>query len=283
MVAQRQHVVQPGASARRRALGSLKHWLRILRVIAGAEYKLKYADSALGYVWSVAKPMALFSVLYVVFGRFFGLGAGNVHYPIYLLIGIILWTFFVDASSMTLTSLVARGSLLRKLTFPRLIVPISVTLTAGITFAVNLIPLVILIAWNRLVPRVEWLLLIPLFLELFVFTLGVSVILATLFVRFRDVGQLWELTTQLLFYASPIIIPVGFLPPWSQPIAFLNPFVQIMQDVRAVLINNVDVITATSRLSDVGGRLMPIGIAFATLIVGLYLFQRESPWFAERV
>jgi ABC-2 type transport system permease protein len=252
-------------------------------VIAGAEFKLKYADSALGYVWSVAKPMALFSVLYVVFGRFLGLGKNNTHYPIYLLIGIVFWTFFVDASSMTLTSLVARGSLLRKLTFPRLIVPVSVTLTAGITLAVNLIPLVILIAWNRLVPEPRWLLVIPLFLELFVFTLGVSLALATLFVRFRDVGQVWELTTQLLFYASPIIIPVGFLPPWSQPIEFLNPFVQIIQDMRAVLIPNADVITATSRLSDVGGRLAPIAIAFATLAGGLYLFNRESPWFAERV
>jgi len=283
MVAQRQHVIQPGAPARRRAVTSLKHWLRILHVIAGAEFKLKYADSALGYVWSIAKPMALFSVLYVVFGRFMGLGKSNVHYPIYLLIGIILWTFFVDASSMTLTSLVSRGSLLRKLMFPRLILPISVALTAGITLMVNMIPLVVLIAWNRLIPQVQWLLLIPLFLELFIFTLGVSVILATLFVRFRDVGQLWELTTQLLFYASPIIIPVGFLPPWSQPIAFLSPFVQIMQDMRAVLVPNADVITATSRLSEVGGRLTPIGIAVATLAVGLYLFQRESPWFAERV
>jgi len=184
---------------------------------------------------------------------------------------------------MTLISLVARGSLLRKLTFPRLIVPISVTLTAGMTLAVNLIPLVVLIAWNRLIPRVEWLLLIPLFLELFVFTLGVSLILATLFVRFRDVGQLWELLTQLLFYASPIIIPVGFLPPWSQPIAFLDPFVQIMQDARAVLIHGADVITATSRLSEVGGRLAPIAITVATLLAGLYFFNRESPWFAERV
>jgi ABC-2 type transport system permease protein len=283
MVAQRQHVLQPGAPARRRAMDSLKHWLRILHVIAGAEFKLKYADSALGYVWSVAKPMALFSVLYVVFGRFLGLGKGNTHYPIYLLTGIVLWTFFVDATSITLTSLVARGSLLRKLMFPRLIVPISVTLTSGITLLVNLIPLIILIAWNRLIPQPRWVLLIPLFLELFVFTLGMAVILATLFVRFRDVGQLWELTTQLLFYASPIIIPVGFLPPWSQPIAFLNPFVQIMQDMRAVLIPSPDIITATSRLSDVGGRLMPIGIAFATLLAGLYLFNRDSPWFAERV
>ena len=264
-------------------MDSLKHWLRILHVIAGAEFKLKYADSALGYVWSVAKPMALFSVLYVVFGRFLGLGKGNTHYPIYLLTGIVLWTFFVDATSITLTSLVARGSLLRKLMFPRLIVPISVTLTSGITLLVNLVPLIILIAWNRLIPQPRWVLLIPLFLELFVFTLGMAVILATLFVRFRDVGQLWELTTQLLFYASPIIIPVGFLPPWSQPIAFLNPFVQIMQDMRAVLIPSPDIITATSRLSDVGGRLMPIGIAFATLLAGLYLFNRDSPWFAERV
>jgi ABC-2 type transport system permease protein len=119
--------------------------------------------------------------------------------------------------------------------------------------------------------------------ELFVFTFGVSLILATLFVRFRDVGQLWELTSQLLFYASPIIIPVGFLPPWSQPIAFLNPFVQIMQDMRAVLIPNQIVITAADRLTNVGGRLIPIGIAFATLLVGLYLFKRQSPWFAERV
>jgi ABC-2 type transport system permease protein len=283
MVAQREHVVQPGVPATRRATSSLKHSLRILHVIASAEFKLKYADSAFGYLWSVAKPMALFSVLYVVFGRFFGLGAGNTHYPIYLLTGIVLWTFFVDASSMTLMSLVARGSLLRKLTFPRLLIPLSVTITAAITFAVNLIPLAILIAWNRLVPEVKWLLVIPLFVELFVFTFGVSLILATLFVRFRDVGQLWELTSQLLFYASPIIIPVGFLPPWSQPIAFLNPFVQIMQDMRAVLIPNQVVITAADRLTNVGGRLLPIGIAFATLLVGLYLFKRQSPWFAERV
>ena len=252
-------------------------------MIAASEFKLKYSDSALGYVWSVIKPLALFSVLYVVFGRFFKLGVGFEDYPIYLLIGIVLWTFFVDASSLALTSLVARGSLLRKLTFPRLVIPVSLALTAGLTFGVNLIPLAGFVAWNRIVPRVEWLLLVPLVLELFVFTLGVSIILATLFVRFRDVSQVWDLGTQLLFYASPIIIPVGFLPPWSQPIAFLNPFVQIMQDVRAVLLPDIDVITATSRLPSVGGRLAPIVITIATFVFSLYLFKRESPWFAERV
>ena len=109
MAAYREHVVQPGLPGHRRAFVSLKHQLRILHVIAGAEFKLKYADSALGYVWSVAKPMALFSVLYVIFGRFLGQSKTVPHYPIYLLLGIVLWTFFVDATAITLTSIVAAG------------------------------------------------------------------------------------------------------------------------------------------------------------------------------
>ena len=268
---------------RSRRSGSLAHQLRILRVIAASEFKLKYSDSALGYVWSVIKPLALFSVLYVVFGRFFKLGVGFEDYPIYLLIGIVLWTFFVDASTLAMTSVVARGSLLRKLTFPRLVIPISLTLTAGLTFCVNLIPLAGFLAWNKIAPRLEWFLVVPLALELVVFTLGVSIILATLFVRFRDVGQVWELGTQLAFYASPIILPVGYLPPWFQPIVFLNPFVQIMQDMRAVIIPDVRDITAADSLAGFGGRLTPIAIAAATLLFSLYLFKRESPWFAERV
>jgi len=122
--------------------------------------------------------------------------------------------------------------------------------------------------------------------ELFVFTFGVGLILSTLFVRFRDVGQVWELLAQLLFYASPIIIPVGFLPSWAQPVAFLSPFVQVMQDIRAVLVYTLPhaaTITASDRLGAVGGRLLPISIALGTLWLGLYLFRRESPWFAERV
>jgi ABC-2 type transport system permease protein len=262
---------------------ALAHQVRVLRVIARIEFKLKYADSVLGYFWSIAKPLALFSVLYIVFGRFFKLNAGFKHYPLYLLAGIVLWTFFIDATSLTLNSMVARGSLLRKLAFPRLVVPMSTTLTAGITFCVNLLVIAAFVAANRLTPHLSWLLVIPLLVELYVFTLGVGLILATLFVRFRDVGQVWELLGQLLFYASPIIIPVGYLPPWFQPISFLNPFVQIMQDVRRALIYDMPVTTATSVFGGHLGHAIPIVIAFATFAAGLIFFRRESPWFAERV
>ena len=259
--------------------------LRILRVIAGTEYKLKYAESALGYVWSVAKPLAMFAVLYTVFGRFFKLNVGFAHYPLYLLIGIVLWTFFVDATRLAMTSLVARAPLLRKLAFPHLVIPLSVTLSAAITFLVNL-------RRRRRVRRLE-----PdhadastgscsrfCSLELIVFTLAVGLVLATAFVRLRDVGQVWELVIQLLFFASPIIYPVGFLPPWAKPIAFVSPFVQVMQDVRAVIIGGPQAITAADVYGTAWAYLDPARVLRCSRSsFGLWLFRRESPWFAERV
>ena len=265
---------------------SFRHQLRILHVLASVDFKLKYADSALGYVWSVLKPLMLFTVLYLVFGRVFHLGAISRYYSLSLLIGIVLFTFFSDATSIGMTSIVARESLIRKMTFPRLIIPMSATLTAAITLGVNLTVIAGFVAWNRVVPRLDWLLIIPLLIELYAIALGVSLILSTLFVRFRDIGQIWELLLQLLFYASPIIYPVGYLPGWAKKLTFLNPFTQTMQDIRSLVLYNdlaPNRITAAVAFSSPAGRLIPIGVAITLLSLGLFLFRREQPWFAERV
>jgi ABC-2 type transport system permease protein len=267
-------------------LDSISHPLRILQVLAAADFKLKYAGSALGYVWSVVKPLMLFTVLYLVFGRVFHLGAISTYYPLSLLIGIVLFTFFSDATVMGMTSVVARESLIRKMSFPRLIIPTSATLTATITLAINMTIIVLFVAWKRIVPQFDWLLVLLLLLELYVFVLGVSLVLSTLFVRFRDIGQIWELALQLLFYASPIIYPVGFLPGWARRLAFLNPFTQVMQDIRSLVLYRdlgPNRITAAGAFDSPAGRLIPITIAFAVFGLGLYLFKRDEPWFAERV
>ncbi len=263
----------------------LRHRLRILVVIAGSEFKLKYAGSVFGYAWSVAKPLALFTVLYLVFARVFKLGTISDYYAVSLLIGIVLFGFFADATSLGMTSLVARESLLRKMTFPRLVIPTAATITAGLTFLVNTVVVAGFVAWKQVTPRLDWLLVLPLLVELYAFTLGVALILATLYVRFRDMGQVWELGTQLLFYASPIIYPIGFLPPFARNLVFLNPFTQVLQDIRALVLYPdlpANKITAADAFGT-GGRLIPIGIAVATLAVGLLLFRRDEPWFAERV
>jgi ABC-2 type transport system permease protein len=250
------------------------------------DFKLKYSGSALGYVWSVLKPLSLFTVLYLVFAKLFKLGEVSQYYPLALLIGIVLYTFFVDATNLAMSSIVARETLLRKLSFPKLVIPTSMTLAASITFGVNLLVVGVFVAWNEIPPRPNWILLIPLLLEFYVFVLGVSLVLATLYVRFRDIGQIWELAAALILYATPIIYPVGFLPEWARTIAFLNPITQILQDFRAIVLYQdiaPNLITANDAFNSSAGRLIPIAITLGIFALGLWMFKRDEPWFAERV
>jgi ABC-2 type transport system permease protein len=259
------------------------HILRILWVTATAEFKLKYQDSVLGYVWSLAKPLALFSMLYIVFGRFLAFNH-DPYYALRLLIGIVLWFFVLDASVVGMASVVARGPLLRKLAFPRLTIPISVTLSSAMTLCVNMLAIAIFLAWKRITPSVEWLLVLPLLIELFVFVLGVALILGTVHVFFKDVTQVWDLALQVIFYASPILYPPRFLPVWFRPITFLNPFVQIVEDMRRVLVPPYPGWFAASHVfGGPAGELVPIGVAFLTLAIGLLLFRSQSAKLPERV
>jgi ABC-2 type transport system permease protein len=250
---------------------------RVLRVVSVADFKLKYADSSLGYAWSVAKPLAYFAVLYAVFK----LNLGFQHYPAYLLIGIVLWTFFLDTTNLGLWSFVGNSSLLKKLAFPRIVLPMAASMTTLLTFAVNLGVLAILIAIDGIRPALSWLFIPLLLLELYVFTLAISVILATLYARMRDIGQVWEVGGQLLFYASPIIYPVGFLPRWAQHIAFANPFVQVLQDLRAVIVPQREAMTVAVVYGSEAARLVPLATLAIMLLIAWWIFKRDEPYLAE--
>jgi ABC-2 type transport system permease protein len=261
-----------------------RHQARVLRVIAGAEFKLKYSDSILGYFWSVIKPLSYFAVLWVVFGRFFKLGAAFHEYPLYLIVGLVLWTFFADSTTLTMHSFVSRSSLLRKLAFPRLVVPAAASMVALITFAINITVVGVFVAAQTIRPRLEWLLIPPLLLEFYAVTFAFGLILAVLHVRFRDVGQIWELLSQLLFFAVPIMYPLGLLPSYARELSLLNPITQVMQDIRSALIAHPPpgaIITSPDVLGS-AGRLYPILIVMILLVLALFLYRREEPWLAER-
>jgi ABC-2 type transport system permease protein len=273
-----------GAATRRGRHGPA-YVLRVLGVTASAEFRLKYSGSVLGYFWSVAKPLAYFTVLYLVFGHVFKLNSLSEYYPVSLLIGIVMWTFVTDATNLAMYSLVTRESLLRKLVFPRVVIPTSAVLTAGITFLVNVVVVGVFVAWKQIPPSASWLLVLPLLAELFVLVLSISLILAALFVRLRDIGQVWDLLLQLFFYASPIIYPIGYLPGWARKIAFLNPFTQILQQVRAIVLYPdlpSNKITASSALG-AWGALLPYVVVLALAAFAVWFFRRQAPWFAERV
>jgi len=272
--------VAPVAPHRRWA--DMQHQWRVLRVVASVQFKLKYADSSLGYLWSLIKPLSYFAVLWVVFGRFFKLNQFQ-HYPLFLLIGIVLFTFFLDSVSTSIPSVVASGPVIRRLSFPQLVLPMSTTLTATITFGINLIAVAVFLIVSRIAPAPSWLLIPALLAELYVFILGLAFALSAAFVKYRDVGQVWELAAQLLFYASPIMYPVGFLPQWAQYIVYLNPFVQVMQDVRYAVVGASPHGTIAAVYGTSLARLLPIAIAFGVFAVGLRYFRRRAPRFAELV
>ena len=193
----------------------------------------------------------------------------------------MLWTYFLDTTNLALWSFVGNTGLLKKLAFPRIVLPIAVTMTTLLTFAVNLLVLMVLIGATGLRPRLTWLLVPGLLCELYVFTLAISVILATLLAQMRDIGQVWEVAGQLLFYASPIIYPVGFLPHWAQLIAFANPFVQVMQDMRAAIVPQREAMTIAHVYGTEAARIIPLITLAVMIAIAWKLFRKAEPYLAE--
>jgi ABC-2 type transport system permease protein len=255
----------------------LAYQARILRVLARTDFKLKYAGSLLGYVWSVAKPVLYFAVLWVVFGKLFQ--AGIHRFPVYLILGVVLWNFVGDAVSATLPSIVARGSILRRISFPPIVIPLAATLTAAMTFLANCVVVVVFIAASRVVPSPRWLLLLQLLAELYLFILGLALVTSTLYVRFRDVGHLWEVLSTLLFFSAPIMYPVTILPTWIRPVIAFNPFVQVLQDVRRVILG-ADA-HAIQLIGHHGNHVAPLAVIVGLLAAAFWLYRRQAPRFAE--
>ena len=265
------------AAARRTLLEELAFGARLVGVLSRSEFRLKYAGSLLGYVWSLAKPITYFTVLWVVFGSLFKSGIDR--YPLYLLIGIVLNTFQIDAVSATLPSIVSKGPTIRRIAFPPVLVPLATTFAAAMTFVANCLVVGIFLAVAGLQPEPDWLLLVPLLFELYVFVSALALIAATLYVRFRDVGQIWEVASALLFFVAPIMYPLTILPEWARRIVELNPFVQVLVDVRSILLGPG---TDGAPPATLANQLLPLLVVVGLVAVAVHLYRREAPRFAER-
>jgi ABC-2 type transport system permease protein len=253
----------------------------ILREMVSTDFKVRYQGSVLGYFWSLLKPLFLFAILYVVFTFILPLGKSVEHYPVYLLLGIVLWNFFTEATMIGAGSVVARGDLIRKISIPRYLVVIASAVSALINLGLSLIVVFIFALFNGILPNVEWLLLIPLIIELFIFTLGIAFLLAAAFVKFRDITYIWEIFLQAGFYASAIIFPLTLVPAEYQKWFFLNPIVQIIQDARAVVATHTTVTLWSTIHSWV--LIVPFTIIAVVAVVGGMYFKRRSKYFAEDI
>jgi ABC-2 type transport system permease protein len=267
----------PTSSELRR--GALRRHANLTRELAISQFKLKYTGSALGYLWSLFKPLMLFAILYVVFAKLFHLDRNTPNFVFQLLLAIVLFTFFQETTSTAMNSVAANGGMIRRAYFPRVILVIAATLTALMTFVINM-TLIMLIAGALGKLALGWhsLLIFPLMVELYVLVLGISLLLSSLFVFYRDLGHIWEISMTLFIYGSAVIYPITIVPARLQGLVLANPMAQIIQDSRRALVSSG--IPWTVELSHVG-YVAPFLIVAALLAVGYLVFNRLTPRFAE--
>ena len=259
----------------------------VLKGLVKTDFRLRYQGSFLGIAWSVLKPLMMFCVMYVVFGKFLRMSDGTPTYPVVLLLGISSWQFVTESTNVGLRSVVDRGDLLRKIHFPNYIVVVSATVGAMISYAINLGVVLVfaLLARVHFTWRVA---LLPInIIELYAVTLGITLIMATMYVYFRDIAHIWEVLQQLVFYGMPIIYPLSYVTNRGGLYAdlarleLINPIAQAIQDIRHNFIAPETQPTVWNQFDSPLIKAIPVLLTVVFLWLGVYLFRRNSRKFAE--
>jgi ABC-type polysaccharide/polyol phosphate export permease len=248
----------------------------LVLILAKNDFKMRYHGSVLGYVWAILKPLFIFLILNFVFSQVIARGAGIENYPLQLITGIIIWNFFQEGTSIGLLSLLNKANIITKVYFPRWIVVFSSTVHSVLVFLMNLLILVGFFVYYQVFPSLGAILMFCFYmLVLYFIILGFSFIASVLYLRFRDLIQIWDVILQGLFYATPIIYPLSLIPDEYHKIILLNPLGIIIHYTKMVLIEH--------RFPSLGNNLLILIIASSIFLISVYFFNRNKKRIAEDI
>lgn len=263
--------------------GDPQRFFHLAVTLAVLDWKLRFFGSVLGYVWSLLRPLMLFGILYFVFSKVVRIGGGVENYPLQLLIGVFLFTYFGEVAGRAVTSMVDEEALIRKVAFPRMVIPVSVALAASFNLALNLATVGVFVIASGVAPRASWLLVpIPL-VVLVVLATGVAMLVSALYVSFRDVQPILEVVLQALFYATPVFYPVELLLDYDERVgqaAMANPVASIVVETRHLIMGDAAP-GAAAAIGGTGRLLIPLGIVVGVTVLGFWVFNRMAPRVAE--
>lgn len=255
----------------------------LLSELVRTDFKLRYQGSVLGYAWSLLKPLFMFLILYLVFAVIFKFGDDVPNYPIYLLLGIVLWNFFAEITQQSLGSIVGRGDLIRKIRIPRWMIVMSSSVSAMINLGLNLLVVMLFAFINNLDFLITSPLLILYIIEIYIFALGLSLLLAALYVKYRDVSYIWDVLLQAGFYATPILYPLTLIPNETvREIMFLNPIAHAVQGSREAFVTN-QTISMPEIWGGFASIVIPVVITGTFLLFGVMYFRSQAENFAENL
>jgi ABC-2 type transport system permease protein len=262
--------------------GGARRFFDLLWLMSVTEFKRVYFGTVLGYVWSLVRPLALFGVLHNVFTKVFKIGSETAeHYPVLLLMGIVLFTFFQESTTNAVTSVVTQEGVVRKTQFPRLVIPLATVVTGAFNFGLNLVVVLGFLLAFGVTPDWSWLLFPFVVAVLFVFTAAMSMMLSVLYVRFRDVAIIWMVFAQALFYATPVLYPVeAFENETYEHLLMINPIAVIFQQAR-VWVLEPGAPTAVEAAGGWAGLIPAAAIFVAVCALGAWTFSRQAPRIAE--
>ena len=269
----------PGPSA---LGGGGRRALELLYLLAVTDFKKHYFGTMLGYLWSIARPLMLFGVLLAVFTQVFRLGEEVPHYAVLLLLNIVLFSFFQEATTTAVTSIVAQESVVRKTQFPRLVIPLAAVLTSGFNLLLNLVAVAVFVLASGIAPMWTWLLLPLILALLLIITTAVAMIVSSLYPSFRDMAIIWTVASTVLFYATPVLYPIDKVPETMRDLLLLNPLAPLFELARKWIIDA----GAPGPVDAAGGleALLPsIAIYAAVCVVAVWLFDRQAPRIAEEL
>ncbi|MDX6627522.1 MAG: type transport system permease protein [Solirubrobacterales bacterium] len=262
--------------------GGRERFFDLLLLISVTDFKKTYYGTVLGYFWSLLRPAILFGVLLVVFTKVFHFkSTGEVeHYPELLLLGIVLYTSFQEATAAAVTSVVANEGIVRKTQFPRLVIPLATVVTGAFNLLLSLIPVFIFILVLGISPTWSWLLLPVILLVLFALTTAVATMLSALYVRYRDVAIIWGVAGTVLLYGSPILYPYELAPGPMQTVLLFNPLTPILSQARKWIIEP-DAPSAVAAMGGWGRFSISVAVFALICVASVWVFRREAPQIAE--
>jgi ABC-2 type transport system permease protein len=267
--------------------GGPRRFFDLLWLMSITEFKRVYFGTVLGYLWSLIRPLLLFGVLLFVFTKIFRVGGDKVeHYAVMLLLGIVLYSFFQEATTTSVTSVVAQEGVVRKTQFPRLVIPLSTVITALLNLALNLIIVLAFLLAFGVSPAWTWLLFPIAMAALVAFTAAVGMALSVLYVRFRDVAIIWTVVSQVLLYLTPILYPINAFEKENQTFEHLlmfNPLSVIFTQIRIWILHEEAAPTVLHAAGSWAGLIPATVIFFGVIAFGAWIFKREAPRVAEEL
>jgi ABC-2 type transport system permease protein len=265
------------------ALGDdARRFANLTWTLASTDFRLKFFGSALGYLWQLMRPLLLFGIIYLVFAEFVNLGDKVRYYPVVLLSGVILFTFYSEATGGAVTSVQDREGLLRKIRFPRLVIPTATVLTAVFNLALNLVVVLVFMLASGVELHASWIQAPLLIGALIALAQGLAMLLSALYVRYRDIRPIWDVVLQMTFYATPMLWPIESVAnETAQKLVMCNPLAAIVQQFRHAVIDPTA--PSTADVMGYGVLLVPVGISIALIVAGFVVFRRAAPTMAENL